>query len=150
MNWVARMRAEPIFVPRWVLVVMYSGFIVLGGMAAIAGIPTLDLTTPEGYVTPYALAIALFAIIAAVGASLGFRHERLELVGALLLFSLLTTYAGSALFLSAGGDIGRATFAVVILMVTFAPAARGMGLLFARIRVWIARRRDRRVARSRL
>lgn len=133
---------DPIIVPRWMLVTMYSGFIVLGIVAAIAGIPTLDLKTPDGFITPYAIAIATAGCIAVIGAT-SRRRELLEMFGACLLFCLLSAYAAAASQYFLAGDLRRGTFSIVVLMVTFAPAAQGVSLLYRLIRRRTSRRRPR-------
>jgi len=126
------------------LVVMYSGFVGLGVVSAVAGIPSLDLTTPDGYVTPYALAIAVCAVVALVGSTAEAR-ERTELTGALPLFCLLTAYAGAAGLRSLEGNLGTAAFSIVVLMITLVPAARGISLLRRRISAAVERRQTRAV-----
>jgi len=133
---------DPIIVPRWMLVTMYSGFVVLGIVAAIAGIPTLDLETPSGFITPYAIAIATCGALAVIGAT-SRRRELLEMIGAVLLFCLLTAYAGAASQYFLAGDMRRGTFSIVVLMVTFAPAAQGLSLLYRLIRRRTLRRNRR-------
>ncbi len=130
---------EPIVIPRPALITMYAGFVVLGSVAAIAGIPTLDASTPDNLITPYALAITLCAIAAVIGAS-SKRREPIEMAGALLLFILLTAYAAAAAQHFVSGDLRRGSFSIVLVMITLAPAARGLSLLRRLIRRRLARK----------
>lgn len=137
-----RLPPEPIVVPRWMLLTMYSGFVLLGATAGLAGIPTLDLATPSGFITPYAIAIGTCGAVAVIGASRR-QFEVVEMIGACLLFCLLSAYAAAASGYFLAGDLRRGTFSIIVLMVTFAPAARGISLLIRLIRKH-ARRRDAR------
>ena len=137
-----RWRKEPIVVPRWALVLMYSGFIVLGVVGALAGIPTIDDTTDQSWVTWYSLGIISCSAVALAGAS-SEKLETVETIGSLLLFCLLTSYSGGAVALAGGGDFDRAAFGVVLCMMTFAPALRGLSLGKRHILAWaIGRRRN--------
>lgn len=140
----AKWRLEPIVVPRWALMLMYAGFVVLGVVASVSGIPTLDLTTPTGYTTPYGVAVALSAVVTLIGATRDQRRN-VELAGALLLSSLLTVYWVSATMITLLGDPRRAGLAVLICMVSGAPTGRSMSLLLVRVREWTARKNASRL-----
>jgi hypothetical protein len=84
-----------LLVPRWILTVLYVQFILLGLALAIGGSPAIDFTTPRGFLTPWASALTLGAILAAIGS----RRPRLlilELVGSTLLCGCLLVYAYAA------------------------------------------------------
>lgn len=141
-----RWRQEPIIIPRWLLVTVYGLFIVLGIVAAFAGLPTLNLATPSGYVTPYAVAIAVVAALSIVGSSRA-DWARYEMVGALLLASLLTAVTLSALSFFVMGDLNRGAFSIVLIILNVLPAARGFGIMVSQIRTAVARWKLRRDAR---
>lgn len=126
--WTA-VRGAPIIVPRWMLTAKYALFVALGVVAGIAGIPTLSLTTWEGYTTIWAVLLAVGAAVAAVG-SLRVRCEPAEAAGATVVVALLSAYAIGAMVLAVGSaDSGRAALAIVLLIVTLLPAVRAVPLL---------------------
>lgn len=119
----------PIVVPRWMLTLKYSLFVVLGAVAAFAGVPTLSLTTWDGYTIVWAVAGTVFAAVSAV-ASVRPAWEPVERWSALGLVAVLSVYAVGALILSLGdGDTARATFAIAVLITTLLPTSRAVQLL---------------------
>ena len=58
---------EPIAIPRWAITAKYLAFVVVGVHAFVSGVPSLDLTTPDGYAPIWAGVIAFFAAVGAVG-----------------------------------------------------------------------------------
>jgi hypothetical protein len=113
-------------IPRWIISMIYIQVIVLGIVAAIAGVPTIDLTTFKGYLTPWSIALATGALVGAI-ASLREQWEWIELIGAVILVGCLLVYCYGAwtLFHSGGElDAGRAAFAIVITIITDIPAIR--------------------------
>lgn len=124
-------RRDPIEVPRWMLTAKYFGFVILGVFGAIAGIPSVSLTTWPGYVTPYSILIAVSAGVAMFG-SFSRRFEKYERWAALVLASLLSLYAAAAVSLAVQGGAnaaGRAAFAVVVVIITMLPSVRAAKLL---------------------
>jgi phosphatidylserine synthase len=84
-----------LLVPRWILTFVYVQFAVLGLALAIGGSPAIDFTTPRGFLTPWAAALTLGAVLAAVGSR---RPTRLvlELIGSTVLCGCLLVYAYAA------------------------------------------------------
>lgn len=120
---------ERVVVPRWMLTLKYALFTVLGVCGAIAGIPTLSLTTWDGYTTFWGAGLAIAAGIAAA-ASYRARWEPVERWASLCTASLLITYAAGAFILAFGeGHVGRMTFAIGLLIVTLFPSVRAGQLL---------------------
>jgi hypothetical protein len=118
-------------IPRWLLGVMYAYILWLAVTAAFAGVPTLDLTTYSGYVTPWSAALALAAGVALV-ASTRKVWEKIERWACLVIIADLAVYVffGVALALQ-GGERGlaRAAFAVVLLYLITGPIVRQLDLI---------------------
>jgi len=122
---------SPIVLPRWVITYFYSTFIALAIVAALVGIPSLDMTTPAGYVTPWAIAIGVTASIA-TWASRREALENIEKWSAVTLVAMLTVYVGGAIGLVLeGGEhaAGRGAFAVVLISDASVPLIRVLHLL---------------------
>lgn len=127
----ARWGRDPIVVPRWMLTVKYIGFVILGGVSSIAGAPSLERTTWNGYVAGWSLILMTVSLVAALGSTRR-SWEALEKWFGLCVASLMTAYAASAVYLAFtdGADaILRWAFAVVLTMVTLLPWVRAVSLL---------------------
>lgn len=124
---------EPLFIPRWLLGAKYVGFTCLGIVSLIYGIPTLDLSTFQGYVTLWAMALLLSSLLALFG-SRRKRYERAEAWGAVGITAVMCGYAFGSIALvvsapSPGQAYGRAGFTIVLLMLTMVPLSRALYLL---------------------
>lgn len=121
---------HPLIVPRWVLAGIYVGFVILGGVAIAFGSPTLDLTTPSGYAAIWGCIAAVSAIGCFVG-SIREAWEPLERWSLVVLMSVVIVYLVSALWLLFvdGGSLSRASFTVIVIMITALPATRAAYLL---------------------
>lgn len=122
---------SPLIVPWWVLTTIYIGFIVLGTAAIVFGSPTLDLTTPGGYTVFWGIAVTLSAVGAVVGSTSPHR-EALERWSSTVLVSVILSWTVSAfvlLFVGGSESWSRATFTIIVLMVTALPGVRVAYLL---------------------
>lgn len=108
---------EPSVIPRWVLVLKYLLFVVVGVLAFAAGVQTLDLTTFRGYEAIWAGAVAVFAVIGFIG-SFTSRLDKIEALGGVGLVSFLMVLV----FAVAGR--GSYSVALLLLIVTLLPAVR--------------------------
>ena len=123
---------EPLIVPRWMLTAQYAFFVILGILAAIVGIPSFDLTTWAGYVTPWSAAIVLSASLAFFASLDQSRERHMEKWSVVALVSLLFAYLTSAWIPTfTGGDVnlGRVIFCWLVTGVTILPAVRAGDLL---------------------
>lgn len=119
---VTRWGGDPIYIPRWVLTVKYALFAVLGVFAIILGLPTLDLTTFDGYTGIWGVWVTLTSIVAGFG-SLSRTLEPYERWGSTALVSFLIVYTIFAFAL------GRGTGAFIVLIITLLPGFRSVHLL---------------------
>lgn len=119
-------------VPRWFLGLLYMQFAVLGVVSAVRGVPTLDLTTFQGYTTFWGAGVFLFA-----GASTVFvsrqpweKWERWSTSG---LACLIFGYAFGAFTLVASGtpaeSSARVAFCIVLIIIGTLVAGRALQLL---------------------
>lgn len=118
----------PVYLPRWALYVLYGLFTLLGAVLAIIGSPSIDLSTPKGYIEPYGIAISAVSLYSLVAAALPHRILP-ELIGAVLLFSLLTVFVVSTVGPTLQGDLTRAVGGILVLIASFLPLVR-MAVLF--------------------
>lgn len=130
---------SPVIVPRYLFTLKYIGFIGLGAIAVVFGLPSLNATTWDGYENTWGAALTLLSIGAAV-ASLDKTRENIERWLALLVTALLAVYACSAIYLSFTTDeiADRAGFAWVVCIVTMLPAIRAFSLLSPQFRAVVA------------
>lgn len=128
---------SPIVIPRSVVVVVASLFVALGVDLALAGTPALTMQLRHNYLFPYGVAIAVTALLALVGCAM--TKALVEMIGALLLFCLLSLYV-IATALLAGQNLEHAALAIIVLIASLLEGWRGFDLLFAAIRKWIAPR----------
>lgn len=110
---------------------MYFLFAGLGVAATVIGIPTLDLTTPEGWVSFWGLVVTVAATLAAVF-SLRERFEVLERIAAVVLCAYLLTYTVGAwvlIFSDVGQLFQRGAGAIVLTVMSFVPVVRCLYML---------------------
>lgn len=120
---------SPLVVPWWFLTTIYAGFAALGVASIVFGSPTLDLTTPHGYVLFWGVAVTLSGVGGIVGSSSP-RRETLERWSATLLAAILliwSLYAFVLLFVP--GSTSRAQFTIIVFMIAALPAVRAAYLL---------------------
>lgn len=119
-------------IPRWLLTVKYALFAVYGVVAAIAGAPSLYAIAGETYAFYWAIALTISALFA-TGASLNEtkRSEAVEKWSAVAVVALMSANLFGAISLVSVGDLSRAAFSVLILLVTLLPAARAAALIVA-------------------
>lgn len=112
----------------------YAFFVILGILAAIAGIPSFDLTTFFGYTSLWSAGIVLSASLAFY-ASLSVERERhLEKWSAVALVALFGSYTMAAWIATLAeiendAALGRVIFCWVLVGVTMLPAIRSWDLL---------------------
>lgn len=119
---------SPIVIPRWVLILKYALFVLMGLSVWWASAPAVDALTPDWYTPVWALGVTLSATVAVIGSARE-RWESLERLAAVALASLLIVYAVSPIVLVLEGDADRAAFSVVALVVCLMPAARAVQLI---------------------
>lgn len=122
---------SPLIIPWWVLTIVYGGFIALGLASIAFGSPTLDLTTPHGYVIFWGAAVAISATGAMYG-SMSSHREVLERWSATILMSVILVWAFFAfvlLFSNLPASLARAPFTIAVFMVSIVPAVRAVPLL---------------------
>jgi hypothetical protein len=114
---------QRVLIPRWVLTLEYIGLAVLGTVAIVIGIPTLDLTTIDGYTTIWGCWVTFWAVGAALG-SFQERWETIERWTGVALVSFLVVY--SVLAIAHGRQLAGV---VIVIMMTLIPAVRVAYLL---------------------
>lgn len=124
-----RLRLEPIVVPRWMLIIKYSLFALLGLILARSGSPSIEAQTDASLLI-YGLLIIAASCIAVVGCVTA---EWVEMVGTLALWVLLLVYVG-AVAGRALENLGVQAISVVVLTVSLLPAFRGFAILLRVIR----------------
>lgn len=147
-----RVTWSPIHLPRWVLLLKYLGFAFFASVAAVAGAPSLDLTTPSGYRPIWAIIIVVSAVVSSAALMIERRplerrfdshyrtgSERVEMWSTLVLTSFAIAYVGAITQFAVAGDEDKQALAVVLNLVLLMPAGRFLSL--------VARsRRGRRIA----
>lgn len=119
----------PLVVPWWFLTTIYVGFAILGVASIAFGSPTLDLTTPHGYVLFWGIWVTLSGLAAAWG-SLSPHRETLERWSATALAAVLLIWSVFAfVLLFVPGSTGRAQFTIIVFMIAALPAVRAAYLL---------------------
>jgi hypothetical protein len=125
-----RFISEPLVIPRWMLTAKYVFFVVLGIFAAMAGIPSFDLTTWSGYTTPWSAGVVISASLAAYASLSPARERQLEKWAAVALVSFLAGYVIAAWTLTLfEWNLGRVIFSWIVAGVTMLPAVRMFDLL---------------------
>lgn len=117
-----------LIVPRWVLFVMYVGFAIFGAATAVTSIPTIELTTFDGYATFFSVALFLSAALAALFSTRG-EWERYEKWAAIGVTAVLSAYVGGLVVLALGGDTVRIGSAIGFAMLNGVPLARSAYLI---------------------
>jgi hypothetical protein len=122
------------------LLLGYAAMIYFGASALVAGIPSFQFTTPEGFTPIWSVGVVLGGFIAAVGSLKAgsepmtkdvIRFNRIELTGAILLFLTLGTYAVILLILGYRfGDNGRASIGAGFVALGVHPTIRMFWLFF--------------------
>jgi hypothetical protein len=130
---VARAATRPrVEVPRWFLTVLYAEFAILGVVSAVRGVPTLDLTTFQGYTTFWGAGVALAAGLSAVF-SLRSVWEKWERWSVLVLAGLVVGYAWGAITLVTSGtpaeSSARIAFCIVLIIIGTLLTGRALQLL---------------------
>jgi len=122
------------------LFLSYVSMMYFGTSAFIAGIPTFEFTTPEGWTPIWSASVVLGGFVGALGSlkagaeplTIEVRlFNRIELTGAILLFLTLGTYAALLLILGYGyGDTGRASVGAGFFALAINPTVRMIWLIF--------------------
>lgn len=136
-------------VPRWIVSTLYFLFVALGTAATVIGIPTIDLTTPNGYAAFWGIVVVVTAIVAGL-ASLRERFEVVERYAAIPLSAFLVTYTAGAwaLILTDVGQLfQRGAGAIVLTIMSFIPVVRCIYMLTRIGRAPRLRRRRERPVR---
>lgn len=125
---------EPIAVPRWAITLKYVLFSAVGLAAFFAGVQTLDLSTPAGYVPVWAAFMSLGAILGTVGS---FRPKWgwVEAIGASILFAFLIVLTVLVF------DRGALTVGLLLVIVNVLPGVRAF-FLVTRIVLALSRREE--------
>jgi hypothetical protein len=125
----ARPRVE---MPRWFLTLLYTEFAVLGAVSAFRGVPTLDLTTFQGYTLFWGAGVALTAGLSAVFSTRK-PWEKWERWSVSALASGILGYAWGAITLVTSGtpteSSARIAFSIVLIIVGTVLAGRALQLL---------------------
>lgn len=116
---------EPIYIPRWVLLLIYTFFVILAGTTAIRGLVVLDLTTPESYTAIWATAVAGGAVVA-VFATVVRVLAPVEKWAAAWIASFLGFIAVNAIATAAGAGW------LFVVFVALVPAGRAIALFSGR------------------
>lgn len=115
---------SPVIVLRVALVTIYILYIYASVIAFVAGVPILDLTTPQGYTAVWAVALGAASVVSAIG-SISDRWQKVEKWASLALTALLLTYI---IPLNLEGflenDLGRQFVGVVALIAGVVPIVR--------------------------
>lgn len=122
------------------LVLNYLALIFFGASAFNAGIPVFTFTTPDGWTPIWSMAVVIGGFVGAIGALKAGTEpitrevrvfNRIELVGAIILFLTLGTYASVLLFIGYGfGDLGRMSAGAGFVALGVNPAVRMVWLIF--------------------
>lgn len=122
------------------LVLGYIAMMYFGAQAFYAGIPTFTFTTPEGYTPIWATAVVLGGLIGGIGSTKAGaepltpiikRYNMIELVGSVLLFLTLGTYAALLLVIGYGyGDAGRSSIGAGFVALGIPATVRMLWLIF--------------------
>lgn len=122
------------------LVLGYLSMMYFGTSAYIAGIPTFDFTTPEGWTPIWSSVVVLGGLVGGIGSlKAGSEPETkeikvfngIELAGAIMLFVTLGTYAALLLVIGYGyGDPGRASIGAGFVALGIPATVRMLWLIF--------------------
>jgi hypothetical protein len=128
MNELTHYVTDRIVIPRWVLVIKYCAFILIGVTVVITTSPSLNLTTASGYTPVWGGMLIGSAIICVVGSLRGLL-EPIERWGVLMLSALLLGYAFAPLSLVFHGDTDKAVYSSIALTLCILPAVRAIQLI---------------------
>lgn len=120
---------EPVIVPRWMLTMKYLGFVVLGILSSLGGIPTIAHATFDSFTTYMSIGLV---VVSVVGVASSFRRdwEWVEKWAALSIAAFLATWSVAAIWAGfADLDLGRAAGAFAVLLLAMLPASRSFGLM---------------------
>lgn len=121
-----------IIIPRWALTLFYSLLSLLGAIAALNGIPTLDFTAGPTYVVVWSSLLFVSAGICAA-ASIHAHRAVIEKWAGMFLVGLLTIYLASVIIvLIANPSTGRGVGVIVVAIITLLPALRVTSLIFGK------------------
>lgn len=122
---------SPISAYRLGLTLGYIAMVYFGVQSLVAGVPAFNIAAPEGWTPIWASALALAGIAAAIGsAGASKRFERIEMVGAWVLFLTLGTYAITLLYIAYGiGDPSRAAVGAGFVALGVQPLVRLLWLM---------------------
>lgn len=122
------------------LVLGYITMMYFGMSAFVAGVPTFEFTTPQGWTPIWSTIVIFGGLIAAIGAIRAGSEpvtrevkifNRIELTGAVMLFITLGTYAAILLILSYGySDPARASVGAGFVALGIHPTIRMLWLIF--------------------
>lgn len=138
-NWASAI----LVIPRWLLTIKYALFALYGVVTAIAGVPTIAESVDAAYAFGWSILLVIVSSLAAFG-SISERWEALEKWASVGLVALLSTLLVGAIQLVGLGDLNRAGFSVLVLIVTLLPGLRAAALIVAttsRTRSWFTRKR---------
>lgn len=125
---------DPLVIPRSLLTAKYVGFVVLGFLVMLWGVPSLDVLTFDGYTSLWGL---LLLISSGWGAfySLSESGERSEKMGAVVTWALLATWAIAAFIRAVFVEPNLEALAGAwsVLLISMLPGARAFGLLKRRV-----------------
>lgn len=136
-DWIVTMKtylqkwfSEPLVIPRWMLSAKYAFFAILGLLAAIAGIPSFDITTFSGYTTPWSAGIVIAASFAFYASLEQSRERHMEKWSVIALVSLLGAYLVAAWIPTiAEFNLGRVIFCWLVTGILMLPTVRAGSLL---------------------
>ena len=125
------------------LLLGYSFAVYFGISALIAGVPAFDLAAPEGWTPVWASLLILSGPIGIFGILKdNIRHNKIELVAAVLSASTLVVYAGTILFIAYGtGDLSRSAVGAGIAWLA-SPAVIRMLWLISRVSTYHTTRKN--------
>jgi len=139
-TWFGRWALSQVAAYRYGLVLTYVGMIYFGASAFAAGIPVFDITAPHGWTPVWSSVVMVGGFIAAIGSlrageepitKVIKRFNRTELVGSIMLFLTLGTYAFVMLYLGYGhADISRQAVGAGFVALGIHPTIRMIWLIF--------------------
>lgn len=121
-----------LIIPRWALTLFYGLLSLLGAVAVINGIPTLDFTTGPTYVVVWAF--LLFLASGTCGAaSIHDSRKTAEKWAGIFLVGLLSIYLISAVVvLLLHPSAGRGVAVILVLIISILPALRVTALILGK------------------
>lgn len=117
-----------ILLPRWTLSVVYLLYALLGLISCIRLSPTLSETSPQWWIPVWVVSITLSSI-GCLMASLRPRWEIAEKWFSIILVACFAAFPVSAIYLFIQGDVGRASFMVLLVIAGVYPSSRMVTLI---------------------